>query len=83
MLLVDDGVGASGSGLQHLGLMDDEIKRRREGRTPRIPGKRPRKNLVAQVVMAGAASAGVAGALKIKVQELPVAHVYLNNSASD
>lgn len=25
-LLVDDGVGASGSGLQHFGLMDDEIK---------------------------------------------------------
>lgn len=25
-LLVDDGVGASGSGLQQFGLMDDEIK---------------------------------------------------------
>lgn len=42
-LLVDDGVGASGSGLQHFGLvwfglMDDEIKDG-EGRTPRIPGK--------------------------------------------
>lgn len=37
-LLVDDGVGASGSGLQQFGLMDDEIKDG-EGRTPRIPGK--------------------------------------------
>lgn len=59
------------------------IRSKTERDVPPGSQAKAKKKSGSPAVMAGAASAGVAGALNIEVQELPVAHVYLNNSASD